>query len=453
MNSLLPRFFTRLYGSIFIAICGSVLLTHFAMSSFVEQDRINDFTRDMTYVQQQLEIVRKKHHESPQIFYPQLEKDLYQFEMNWWDPLKKAEPCNNCEYLGIINRIPVYHLANDTLMSVHSVANTSAKITLQYKYRDTDISERSDDFKDSDIDITELVPIIVFIVVLLAIAVALYWSIIKLERRILHLNTVSQKFGKGELQARADTNMPEPLNDLAISFNNMAQSLAETVSENQIFAQAVPHELRTPLSRIQLAAGILRKDCQKPEQLALLDNIDDYIDDINELSAQVITFSKVNYEPGPGKTESVNLSTFLERRIARLKPKSQVKIVLDTDNDIRLYCDPAYLRLLFDNLLKNAVNHATKNVMVSAAVVNGNITLAIEDDGSGIHADDLNKIFMPYSRLDQSRSRKTGGLGMGLAIAKSAAKRLNGEIHVSTASLGGAKFSVTIIDGNEQLQS
>ncbi len=453
MNSLLPRFFTRLYGSIFIAICGSVLLTLFAMSSFVEQEKINDFTRDMTYVKQQLEKVRKKHHESPQVFYPNLEKDLYQFEMNWWDPLKKAEPCDNCEYLGIINRIPVYRQANGSLLSVHSVAHSSAKITLKYKYRDTDPSELGDNFQDSDFDITELVPIIVFVVVLTVIAVALYWSIIKLERRILHLNTVSQQFGKGDLQVRADIDMPEPLKNLAQSFNNMAQSLAETVSENQIFAQAVPHELRTPLSRIQLAAGILRKDCQQPEQQALLDNIDDYIDDINELSAQVITFSKVNYEPGSGKTESVNLSSFLARRVARLKTHPQVKIVLNTDESIRLYCDPAYLRLLFDNLLKNAVNHANKNVIVSAAIVDGNITLAIEDDGSGIHADDMNKIFVPYSRLDQSRSRKTGGLGMGLAIAKSAAKRLNSDIQVSTASLGGAKFSVTIIDGNEQLQS
>ena len=103
--------------------------------------------------------------------------------------------------------------------------------------------------------------------------------------------------------------------------------------------------------------------------------------------------------------------------------------------------NPVYLRLLVDNLLKNACIHANTQITISVSTIKGQLELAIEDDGDGIPKESFDTIFMPFSRLDVSRSRKTGGLGLGLAISKAACKRMNSELIVENSQTGGAKFT------------
>jgi signal transduction histidine kinase len=95
-------------------------------------------------------------------------------------------------------------------------------------------------------------------------------------------------------------------------------------------------------------------------------------------------------------------------------------------------------------MIKNAVTHAKSKVSVSVTKVEKLLEIIIADDGKGILEQDYDTIFMPYARLDNSRSRKTGGLGMGLAITKSAVNQLGGTINISKSSSGGALFTISL---------
>ncbi|SQH75716.1 Sensor histidine kinase [Shewanella benthica] len=274
---------------------------------------------------------------------------------------------------------------------------------------------------------------------------------------------------------RASPKLSEPVKALATSFNQMAESITETVKENQIFAQAVPHEMRTPQSRIQLATGLLRKSSTQPQQVALLDNIDTYIDDIDELTKQVLTFSKLNAAIGEDKSigkQVIKLEAYLDERIAQLNQDNTKNVILYCHQQ-ELECDPAYLRLMFDNLVKNAIRYAKSTVIICVEIkedldtsktligkssnwtaaskkvnqADTQLIITVADDGPGIAKEDFDAIFIPFSRLDKSRNLQTGGLGLGLAIAKAATKRMSGELNVSRNPDGGASFSCRIPSG------
>ena len=104
--------------------------------------------------------------------------------------------------------------------------------------------------------------------------------------------------------------------------------------------------------------------------------------------------------------------------------------------------NPIYFRFVIDNLVKNAIVHANKLVLISAEENERFIEIWVEEDGKGIKPDNYETIFYPFSRLDKSRSRKTGGLGLGLAIAKAASDKMNADLYLEKSSLGGAKFTL-----------
>jgi len=101
-------------------------------------------------------------------------------------------------------------------------------------------------------------------------------------------------------------------------------------------------------------------------------------------------------------------------------------------------------RLVFDNILKNAGNYTHDKVWMTLDENSENWLVVIEDNGSGIPEDRRDDVFLPFARLDSSRASTTGGLGLGLAIAMSAAKKLTWDIKVNDSSYGGAKFSIVI---------
>lgn len=287
-------------------------------------------------------------------------------------------------------------------------------------------------------DVTQLM------IVFITIAIAIYWPVSIIKRQIENLIRIQHQFGSGDLSVRANDPFTKPIDELASSFNSMASAISDMVNENQIFAQAVPHEVRTPLSRIQLAVGLLSQNNNNEKQMALLGNIDTYIDDINELISQVVDFSKLNSikdEDGVSLHQTIKVGAFIESRIMATKCEESRDVIRNINDDIELTTNPAYLRLLVDNLLKNAAIHSKNQIIISLNTFNGYTELFVEDDGDGIPNEYLDTIFIPFSRIDVSRSRKTGGLGLGLSISKAACSRMNSQLTVENSPNGGAKFT------------
>jgi signal transduction histidine kinase len=443
-------FFTRLYISILVAIIFSFALTQYVVEDMMQQDSVNDFVRDSQYiyaeVNRQIEL---NNVEQPQTYVFNL-PFTEDFDIRWIALDSTESICQRCEYLGKIHGTDTFALNEEgRLLAVHRISRLNVQLLVADKLHSHDIV--SDNDKDEEIEkltglsLEEAVFVLFVIILLLIISLTIYWPVRKLQKQINGLVSTTQSFGTGKLDARADEVLAKPLNTLAHSFNAMADSIADTVKENQIFAQAVPHEVRTPLSRIQLAAGLLRKDSHNEKDLALLDNIDTYIDDIDELISQVVAFSKLNSKQDEDEAnfyQTIEFKPFISTRLQTFKFDSHIDIVLDIDAKFEVTTNPIYLRLLLDNLVKNALSHCQSSVRITVKTMGSTFALSVEDDGPGVPIEFQETIFFPFARLDKSRSRKTGGLGLGLAIAKAACQRMNCELSVENNLQGGACFIV-----------
>lgn len=445
-SRLLPlSFFTRLYISILAAIIFSFALTQYVVEDIMEQDSLNDFVRDTRYiyseVNQQIE-----QNNIINVNNTSLEIPFSDDFIIHWLPLDESEPaCSNCRFIENVQGIPTFELEEGRLLAVYIMTKLQAKLIIADRERGENIEDESDDEFESliGLSVEEVVFVLFILILLLIISLTIYWPLRQLQKQINSLVSTTQTFGTGKLDVRANEQLTKPINTLAHSFNIMASSIADTVKENQIFAQAVPHEVRTPLSRIQLAAGLLRKNNADVNQLALLDNIDTYIDDIDELIGQVVAFSKLNTKQDEDEADfyqTIELKPFISARLQTLKPDSNINIELDIDESIEITTNPICLRLLLDNLVKNALSHSKSNVKIVVKAIDCTFELSVEDDGPGVPIESQETIFFPFARLDKSRSRKTGGLGLGLAIAKAACKRMNCELSVQNNHKGGAKF-------------
>lgn len=419
----------------------SVFLTFLILDKWNAYDAIEDFVDDTIFVKKLLENQRQTDNIQASTFYKNLDNQRYPFDINWLGTKDILLSCNNCIHLGRHKHVDVFELDSGELLSVHSIINTADKFIIKDKIQAPELL--GSDIEPWPFDVEEYSISILLFVIVIVIGLVLYLPIRKLQKNIDHLKGISDQFGKGALQTRANA-LPEPLTTLAQTFNQMALDLSNKVNESQVFAQAVPHELRTPLSRIQLAAGILRQKNTDPEQTELIDNIDQYIVDIDELCSQIFQYSKLNIQTEEHSHEAIDLNSFIEHRIAQLQLNPTISITLNITEQITFNCNAANLRLIIDNLVKNAVHYAKNKVTVSINTIENSLIIAVEDDGKGIPVADYDTVFIPYARLDNSRTRKTGGLGLGLAITKGTVNQLGGEIHVSKSTSGGAIFKVNL---------
>ncbi|NRA59940.1 MAG: ATP-binding protein [Psychrobium sp.] len=447
MAKLSISLFSRLYISILLVIFVSIALTQIVLEVYYEEEDFAHFAQEANYIYKHIE--------------PQLEFNIdvamplpiielpFPFELDISVKLikmteaindKQNNVCVDCQFVKSVNNIDYYELEDGEWLALFKHVNSVNDLII-YQKVDSEHLESNIDF-----DFDEMALLLLVIVSSILMGITIYWPIKNLQTQIKGLIHSHNEFGLGNMQVKAETDIQQPLDKLAISFNDMAQAIAANAKERDIFAQAIPHEIRTPLSRIQLASGIIRQKSNDDTILQLADDVDNYVTDINDLISQIVEFSRVN----TNKTEelydqyqSIRLKDFVTSRLDIFNNQQGAKINLAIDEKIEITTNPIHLRLLVDNFVKNALNHAHTTINLSATAANAHFTLMIEDDGKGISPDDRELIFIPFARLDKSRSRKTGGLGLGLSIAKAAGRRMHGEIYVSESSLGGAKFTFT----------
>ncbi len=469
MNNIIPPYFTRLYSLLFFAVFASALTTFVLVSRWESVDAVDDFNGDVMAVYQQLEQIRGQREQSVDVFYRQVESFVMPFNLK---VVHQASPdCLQCEYLATIDQTRIYAMLQpfddghsdgeiqdeDALTELEEIGMLALVALDTGLYLQVSDLEENDDFTGHDPgpDVEAFQMPMLLAVICVAIGMVLLIPLRQLQRDITVLSRVSSAFGQGELTARAiDINRP-PLQTLASAFNQMADGLATRINESQVFAQAVPHELRTPLSRIQLATGLLRKQSLNEQSSELVDDIDRYIEDIDALCSDVIQLSSLNDPAKKGEVVLTDVGQFVRSRLAALPETRHHAVTVTIADDLSVSTIPLNLRLIIDNLIKNACCYGRHAVHISAEKLsdtsdhpNTNHSapvrwmLTIEDDGPGIPVEKRADIFLPYARLDDSRSRRTGGLGLGLAIVERSVKQLGGEIGVTEGRSGGARFWV-----------
>ena len=444
MNKQPLSLFSRLYLSVVLTVIFSGTITAFVAEIYNEQEEIDFFIYDVNYIFEHLQhsgrLIETDNREEIKLPFP-LERDfsaqLVNTELN-------PNYCQSCQFIKRFNNINYYELEDGERLAEFSLALASNKLLI-YEQIDNERSKEELLALELDDHNDQILFLLLIIITSVFLALIIYWPIKNLQTQIKSLIRSHQVFGEGNMTMKADENIQKPLDELAASFNKMAQAISDNVKERDTFSQAIPHEVRTPLSRIQLASGLIRKKSTDSDILALVDDVDNYVTDINDLISQIVEFSRINDSKAKeiAQYQTIIIKDFVASRLDLLANNKQHRLIVDIEQSVVITTNPFYLRLLVDNFIKNALNHGQEKIKFSAEIENNQLSIIVEDDGIGVPVSDRETIFIPFARLDKSRSRKTGGLGLGLPIAKAAASKMAGKIVVSSSPLGGAMFSFT----------
>jgi two-component system OmpR family sensor kinase len=271
---------------------------------------------------------------------------------------------------------------------------------------------------------------------------------------LARLSNFARRFGKGELAARMHSKRRDEIGALARAFDDMADRIATLRrSEKELLAN-ISHELRTPLARIRLALE-LASDGDRAKANSYLSDIGEDLAELERLLDDVMSTARndlasdsagdalppLHFEPLAG-------SWLLEAAVTRFHVRSPERpLECDIPEDLpTLDADPSVLRRVLDNLLDNARKFSEEPVRLSgrASEDGAHLLIEVEDRGMGISVADQARIFEPFFRSDPSRTRATGGVGLGLAVVKRIVEAHLGKIEVFSELGQGTRFVVTL---------
>lgn len=275
------------------------------------------------------------------------------------------------------------------------------------------------------------------------IALGVYALIFPLERRLQLLQMGVNRVAQGNLDTKVQVVGHDDIARLSMTFNAMTAHIKRLIEAQRELTRAVSHELRTPVARIRFAVDMLA-DTDDADSRQLQKNfIDEDIESLNELIDEILTYAKL--EEGSPKLdwEMVNLRELLEqieRETNALGKPIKLVCQLPPAKAVAM-ADRRYLHRAVQNLVGNALRYAETTVMLSADVIKGEAFISVEDDGHGIAEADREKVFIPFARLDDSRTRTSGGYGLGLSIVSRIAFWFNANLKVDESpKLHGARF-------------
>jgi signal transduction histidine kinase len=216
------------------------------------------------------------------------------------------------------------------------------------------------------------------------------------------------------------------------AFNDMQERLRRYVEDRTAMVGAIAHDLRTPLTRLRFRIEGL------PEEQRAKMNAD--IDQMEEMISAALTF--VRDASRPGERTPLELSSLLESLCDEMA-ETGASTEVESGEKVVLEGDPMALRRLFSNLLENAVKFGGR-ARARVFRENANAVVEIEDDGPGIPPSDREKVFEPFYRREPSRSRQTGGIGLGLAVVRSIARGHGGDVDLVNRAGGGLTARVQL---------
>lgn len=259
---------------------------------------------------------------------------------------------------------------------------------------------------------------------------------------ISKLRTATKKLANGDLQTRvADEvgNRHDELAALARDFDEMAERIETLIDSQKRLTRDVSHELRSPLARLNVALE-LAKAKSNGEDNKLLDRIERESKQLNDMISQILTLSKLESQSETIEKRDINIGKLIEKVVADadFEAQSQNKKVEITQNsDARIFGSENLLKSAVENVLRNAVRYTKDKVEVSVNGGANETVIKIRDHGAGVPDEELEKLFKPFHRVAEARERKSGGVGLGLAIAEQAVHAHKGKIAAQNAENGG----------------
>ena len=292
--------------------------------------------------------------------------------------------------------------------------------------------------KSLDLDPERRRVVIVLLVLLTLILAGAFLSIRWILKPVRWLQEGVREVGRGNLTHRVPVKRSDELRELAAAFNDMTDRIRDMLHTKEQLMLDVSHELRSPITRMKVALEFL------PESQAK-DSLKSDIAEMETMINEILETARMHHLHGNLKRQRINLAELLEGILADYVNRPPGVQAGDFPAEIELNVDPEQVKTVFQNILTNAIKFSSpddKPVMTSV-IKQANFTVVrILDHGIGIPPDELPFIFEPFYRVDKSRSKRTGGYGLGLSLCKTIMEAHDGRIEVDSKTGVGTCVSL-----------
>lgn len=247
--------------------------------------------------------------------------------------------------------------------------------------------------------------------------------------------------------SRIEENNVKELNQLGISYNKMLERLSDAFEIQRQFTANAAHELRTPLALMQVQLDLYNSASHPGNDADTLQTIKMVTEQNDKLNRMVKTLLDMSELQTVGRDDKIILDAIVEEVLADLEPlavEKNIKLIGKCEDATMIGSDILIYRLVY-NLVENAIkyNHPLGQVTVTAYQRNKHVYVSVEDTGSGIPKELRERVFEPFFRVDKSRSRELGGVGLGLALVREIVRVHDGSICIKSGKTGGTIFEVT----------
>lgn len=241
----------------------------------------------------------------------------------------------------------------------------------------------------------------------------------------------------------------DSLGDLSRAYNQTAHAIeqwrhrqSQLLADQRDLMHAIAHELRGPLARADFALELLLDAESQEQRRKLAGSLGGALTELEELVREVLGYARLQHGATALNPEAIDLAELVDSTIAKVKTLYPNIAFVSEGEALPVRADRHLLERALLNLVKNAACYARASVQVRWQMLHGQFRLSVEDDGPGIPPGQRDSVFLPFVRLDPSRSRDSGGMGLGLAIVKSISDRHAGKIELDDSRLGGARFTL-----------
>jgi two-component system, OmpR family, sensor histidine kinase CpxA len=257
----------------------------------------------------------------------------------------------------------------------------------------------------------------------------LFWLplVRNISRSISQLTRATEQVAEGRFDVRVDEKRQDELGQLGAAVNRMNDRIAGFVTGQKRFLGDIAHELCSPIARLQMALGILEQRADE-KQKPYLDDLREEIQHMSELVNELLSFSKASLKPGKIKLQLVNVKEIADTAARREANKGDVKV--EVPESLTALANPDLLQRAISNLVRNALRYAgdAGPITVSATSEGNSTIIVVADHGPGVPEQHLDRIFDTFFRVEPSRDRETGGVGLGLTIVKTCINTCGGTV-------------------------
>ncbi len=269
-------------------------------------------------------------------------------------------------------------------------------------------------------------------------ALLCFWAVRRLTGPVATLAEAAERLGRDVNATPLPEGGPDEVARAAVAFNTMASRIRRFVQDRTFLLTAIGHDLRTPITRLKLRAEFIDDDELRDKFLADLDELDTMV-------SATLAFGRdtAGTEPAVSLDLGALLRTVLDE-LSDARPDAADRMVFTGAEHMTVHGRPVSLKRAFANLIGNAVKYGGAARVALAGPAAGAATVIVEDDGPGVPPDQLERVFDPFYRVEDSRNRETGGTGLGLPIARNIFRAHGGDVTLANRPGGGLRVEVVL---------